>query len=114
MEAYGRPGMYVVMAQVMRRANISDPEEFRAIAEYLEERGWIAEADPDYGVFVLTPEGIEGTLGPGLAPVRSQPRAPQRPLGSSVNRGNLCPCCAYMVNRFGKLSLAHTSGREVN
>ncbi len=58
-EAYGRPGMYVVMAQVMRRANISDPEEFRAIAEYLEERGWIAEADPDYGVFVLTPEGID-------------------------------------------------------
>jgi hypothetical protein len=51
--------MYVVMAQVMRRANISDPEEFRAIAEYLEERGWIAEADPDYGVFVLTPEGID-------------------------------------------------------
>jgi hypothetical protein len=58
-EAYGRPGMYVVMAQVMRRANISDPEEFRAIAEYQEERGWIAEADPDYGVFVLTPEGID-------------------------------------------------------
>ncbi|HEY6752999.1 MAG TPA: hypothetical protein VI027_16950 [Rubrobacteraceae bacterium] len=44
-EVYGRPGMYVVMAQVMRRANISDPEEFRAIAEYQEERGWIAEAD---------------------------------------------------------------------
>ena len=58
-EAYGRPGMYVVMAQVMRRANISDPEEFRAIAEYLEQRGWIGEADPDYGVFVLTHEGID-------------------------------------------------------
>ena len=57
-EAYGRPGMYVVMAQGMRRANISDPEEFRAIAEYLEQRGWIGEADPDYGVFVLTHEGI--------------------------------------------------------
>ena len=38
-EAYGRPGMYVIMAQVMQRANISDPEEFRAIAAYLEERG---------------------------------------------------------------------------
>jgi hypothetical protein len=58
-EAYGRPGMYVVMSHVMRRANISDPEEFRTIAEYLEERGWIAEADPDYGVFVLTPESID-------------------------------------------------------
>jgi hypothetical protein len=58
-EAYGRPGMYVVMAQVMQRANITDPEEFRAVAEYLEESGCIAEADPDYGVFVLTPEGID-------------------------------------------------------
>jgi hypothetical protein len=58
-EAHGRPGMYVVRAQVMQRASISDPEEFRAIAEYLEESGWIAEADPDYGVFVLTPEGID-------------------------------------------------------
>ena|SRR5215210_2251647 len=25
----------------------------------VEQRGWIAEADPDYGVFVLTPEGID-------------------------------------------------------
>ena len=65
-EAYGRPGMYVVMAQVMRRANLSDPEEFRAIAQYLEERGWIAEADPDYGVFVLTPE--RRALGRGSRP----------------------------------------------
>ena len=58
-EAYGRAGMYVIMDQVMSRANPSDPEEFRAIAEYLEERGWICEADPDYGVFVLTSEGID-------------------------------------------------------
>jgi hypothetical protein len=58
-EAYGRPSVYVVRAQVMQRASISDPEEFRAIAEYLEECGWIADADPDYGVFVLTPEGID-------------------------------------------------------
>ena len=50
--------MYVVMSQVMRRANISDPEEFRTVAEYLEEREWIAEADPDYGVFVLTPKAL--------------------------------------------------------
>jgi hypothetical protein len=58
-EAYGRPGMYVVRDQVMQRANITDPEEFRAIAAYLEESGCIAEADPDYGVFVLPPEGID-------------------------------------------------------
>ena len=61
-EAYGRPGMYVVMAQVMQRANISDLEEFRAIARHLEESGCTAEADPDYGVFVLTPEGIDEAL----------------------------------------------------
>jgi hypothetical protein len=61
-EANGRPGMYVVMDQVMYRANISDPEEYRAIAGYLEERGCIAEADLDYGVFVLTPEGIDEAL----------------------------------------------------
>ena len=61
-EANGRPGMYVVMDQVMYRANISDPEEYRAIARYLEERGCIAEADLDYGVFVLTPEGIDEAL----------------------------------------------------
>jgi predicted transcriptional regulator len=61
-EAYGRPGMYVIMSQVMKRANISDPEEFRTIARHLEESGCIAEADPDYGVFVLTPEGIEEAL----------------------------------------------------
>jgi hypothetical protein len=58
-EAYGRPSMYVVMALVMHRANITDPKEFRAIARYLEECGWIAEADPDYGVFVATTEGID-------------------------------------------------------
>ncbi len=43
----------------MRRANVSDPEEFRALAEYLERRGWIAEADDDYGVFVVTPAGVD-------------------------------------------------------
>jgi hypothetical protein len=58
-EAYGRAGVYVLMSEVMKRTSISDPEEFRAIAEYLEWQGWISEADPDYGVFVLTPEGID-------------------------------------------------------
>ncbi len=61
-EAYGRAGMYVIMGQVMSRTNLSDPEEFRTIAEYLEGKGWIAEADPDYGIFVLTPEGIDEAM----------------------------------------------------
>jgi hypothetical protein len=58
-EAYGRPGAYVTRDPVMRRASVSDPEEFWAIAKYLEERGWIAEADDDYGVFVVTPAGLD-------------------------------------------------------
>ncbi len=57
-EAYGRSGAYVVQNSVMQRAGISDPKEFWAIAEYLEERGWIAEADDDYSIFVVTPAGL--------------------------------------------------------
>ena len=58
-ESNGRPGAYVVRDLVMRRANVSDEDDFREIAGYLDRKGWIAEADDDYGVFVLTPEGIE-------------------------------------------------------
>ena len=58
-EAFGRDGVYVMMSAVMERANITDPEEFRTIAKYLEEQGLIAEADADYGIFVLTYEGID-------------------------------------------------------
>ena len=60
-EAYGRPGVYVQRDPVMRRANVSEVAEFVAVAEHLERRGWIGEADADYGIFVLTPEGIEET-----------------------------------------------------
>ena len=45
--------------QVMARAAVVDVKMFRVIAKYLEERGWIAEADPDYRFFVLTPEGLD-------------------------------------------------------
>ena len=61
-EAYGMPGAYVSREPVMQRANISDPEEFGTIAEYLEGRGWIAEADPDYRVFVITIAGIDAAI----------------------------------------------------
>lgn len=61
-EAYGRDRMYVIMGQVMSRANLSDPEEFKTIAEYLETKGWIVEADPDYGIFVLTLEGTDEAM----------------------------------------------------
>jgi RIO-like serine/threonine protein kinase len=58
-EAYGRAGVYVLMSGIMERANISDPEEFRTIAQFLEGEGLIAEADAEYSVFVLTLEGID-------------------------------------------------------
>ena len=61
-EAYGRPGVYVVREQVMQRANITDLAEFLAMAEYLYRRGWIADADADYGIFALTLEGIDEAL----------------------------------------------------
>jgi hypothetical protein len=61
-EAFGRPGAYVTRDSVMARSNISDPEEFRRVARYVESRGWIAEADDDYGVFVVTHAGIEEAM----------------------------------------------------
>ncbi len=61
-EAYGIPGAYVCRDAVMQRVSISDLEEFRAIVEYLEGRGWIAEADPDYRVFVITVAGIDAAI----------------------------------------------------
>jgi hypothetical protein len=36
--------------------------EFWTIAKYLDQKGWIDEADPDYGIFVVTPEGIDQAI----------------------------------------------------
>ena len=58
-EAYGRPGVYVARDAVMQRANIPDLKEFWAIALHLEEKGWIAEADAHYRVFVVTAVGLD-------------------------------------------------------
>ncbi len=57
-EARGEPGVYVSRDRVMQQTNVSDPEEFLRIAEYLAERGFVAEGDEDYGFFVVTLEGI--------------------------------------------------------
>ena len=62
-EAYGRPGAYVTRDPVMRRAGVADLEEFWAIARYLADKEWIAEADDDYGIFVVTPAGVEEAMG---------------------------------------------------
>ena len=58
-EAFGRPRAYVMQGPIMQRASVSDEEEFRTIAEYLDRKGWIGEADDDYGVFVVTSAGLE-------------------------------------------------------
>jgi hypothetical protein len=57
-EANGIPGAYVTQEGVMQRANMVDAEHFRTIARYLQEQGWIADADAEYGVFVVTTSGI--------------------------------------------------------
>jgi hypothetical protein len=61
-EAYGKAGMYVVRDRVMGRVSMTDIEEFRTIAEHLQAQRWIAEADDDYGIFVLTTEGIDEAM----------------------------------------------------
>ncbi len=57
-EANGRPGAYVTREGVMQRANMDDAQHFRTIARYLQEQGWIDDADADYGVFMVTGTGI--------------------------------------------------------
>jgi hypothetical protein len=60
-EANGRAGAYVTQEGVMQRANMVDAEHFRTIARYLEEQGWIEDAD--YGVFVVSASGITELIG---------------------------------------------------
>ena len=63
MEANGRPGVYVTQEGVMQQANMVDAQHFRTIARYLEEQGWIEDADAEYGVFVVTASGIAEAIG---------------------------------------------------
>jgi hypothetical protein len=53
-EARGRAGAYVTRDRVMQRMNMEDSELFKAIAEQLEERGWIDAAGFDHLAFVVT------------------------------------------------------------
>ena len=54
----GDPGMHVSRAQLMEQAGIADLEEFVRVAEYLAERGFIAEGVNRYEFFVVTLRGI--------------------------------------------------------
>jgi len=62
-EANGIPGAYVTQEGVMQRANMVDAEHFRTIARYLEEQGWIEDADVEYGVFVVSASGVAEAIG---------------------------------------------------
>jgi hypothetical protein len=62
-EAHGRAGVYVTQEGVMQRANMVDAEHFRTIARYLQEQGWIADADAEYGVFMVSAAGIAEAIG---------------------------------------------------
>ncbi len=42
---------------------MANTKHFRTIARYLEQREWIAEADADYGLFVMTSSGIAEAVG---------------------------------------------------
>jgi hypothetical protein len=57
-EAQARPGAYVFLEHVMQQANMVDAKHFRTIARYLQEQGWIEDADAEYGVFRVTGAGI--------------------------------------------------------
>jgi len=62
-EANGIPGVYVTQEGVMQRANMVDAEHFRTIARYLQEQGWIEDADAEYGVFVVSASGLAEAIG---------------------------------------------------
>jgi hypothetical protein len=57
-DAGGDPGVYVSRARVMEQTGITDLEEFVRMAEYLAERGFIAEGVNRYELFVVTLRGI--------------------------------------------------------
>ena len=57
-DAGGELGVHVSRARVMRQSGISNLEEFVRIAEYLDERGYIAEGINQYELFVVTLRGI--------------------------------------------------------
>ena len=50
--------MHVSRARIMEQAGITDLEEFVGVAEYLAERGFIAEGVNRYELFVVTLRGI--------------------------------------------------------
>ena len=62
-ETHACPGAYVTQEGVMQMANMVDAEHIRTIARYLQEQGWIEDAEADYGVFMVTGAGIAEAIG---------------------------------------------------
>jgi hypothetical protein len=73
-EAYGRAGMYVIMDQLMSRANLSDPEEFRTIAQYLE--------------LTRPPQPLESSM-PGIFAVGDVRHGSVKRVASAVGEGSI-------------------------
>ena len=57
-DAGGDPGVHVSRARVMEQIGITDLEVFVRVAEYLAERGFIAEGVNRYELFIVTLRGI--------------------------------------------------------
>jgi hypothetical protein len=62
-DAGGELGVHVSRARVMQQTGISDLEEFVRLAQYLAERGYIAEGVNRYELFVLTLRGMGVSAG---------------------------------------------------
>ncbi len=62
-DAGGELEVHISRARVMQQSGISDLEEFVRIAEYLAERGYIAEGVNRYELFVVTLRGISAGMG---------------------------------------------------
>src|SRR5215211_3835688 len=71
-DAGGELGVHVSRARVMQQTGISDLEEFVRLAQYLAERGYIAEGVNRYELFVLTLRGIGVSAG-GMQHPRDTP-----------------------------------------
>ena len=57
-DAGGDPGVHASRARVMEQTGITDLEVFVRVAEYLAERGFIAEGVNRYELFIVTLRGI--------------------------------------------------------
>jgi hypothetical protein len=92
----------------MQWANMVDVEHFRTIPRYLEQQGWIEDADAEYGVFVVTASGIAEAI--KLLPVRLAHRSPWV-RGSRLLLVRRWGRCFHVIGRSGFLPHRRLSAR---